>query len=438
MQKRERTRTHGCVKKSRATGVTYICAAYATHALLFRPGFLFGFGSRKLDLVDSSNDPKAIFWKIRDVLYNLPEWMMPAGFNRRRHDSHARIWNPANGASIQGEGGDNIGRGGRASMYVLDEAAHVDQAEKVDAALSMNTNCLIYVSTPYGNDNAFATKCLSGKLPVFEMHWRHNPLLTEKAYEEYKKLWGPVMTAQEWDIDFNASAHGVCIPAAWVRAAVNLLDDFREHFANMPIEAGLDVGEEHDLAVYLSRQGPLVRLIDDWTGCTTMQTAYRARDLARIDGAGVLRYDAGGIGSGVKGPLTALEDDDALTFVAMPIMFGGEPTNTIWPIKDPHGRFLTSKQMFKNLRSEMWWALRVRFEKTYEFREKGIDHPPEELISIPDHPRLITDLSLPKYGHDISGKIVLQSKKEMSKSPDFGDAAVQAFAPVRVKEFWIR
>jgi hypothetical protein len=34
-----------------------------------------------------------------------------------------------------------------------------------------------------------------------------------------------------------------------------------------------------------------------------------------------------------------------------------------------------SGSKFLNLRAELWWGLRVRFEKAYEFREKGVKHP---------------------------------------------------------------
>lgn len=427
---REESKSNGVIPKSRATGVTYTCCAYAVWAWLFRDGFACGFGSRVIPYVDSSNNPKSIFWKLRYLIERLPKWMLPEGYNPKKHSTHAKLYNPERNSYIIGEGGPNIGRGDRTSLYFLDEAAHVEHAEKVEAALSMTTNCRIDLSTPLGNSNVFAQKVLGGKVAAFWVRWQDIPFLTQAMYDSYKDQYGATITAQEWDIDFTASESGICIPAIWVMAAVDFLNEAHELFAEVIAEAGLDVGEEHDLSVFLSRKGPCVIRIEDWTGTTTTQTTWMAKDLAVEEAARLMRFDAGGIGSGVRGPFK--DFDGELPFVPLPIQFGSKPTDTVWPDK------MTSKQKFKNLRAEMWWALRTRFEKTYEYVEKGIEHPIDELISIPRHPRLIAQLSMPKYRYTDVGKIILQPKEELPISPDFADACVLAFAPVQVKEFWIR
>ena len=50
-----------------------------------------------------------------------------------------RIVNPQTGASITGESGDNIGRGGRKLCYFKDESAWYERPEKIEAALADNT-----------------------------------------------------------------------------------------------------------------------------------------------------------------------------------------------------------------------------------------------------------------------------------------------------------
>jgi hypothetical protein len=47
----------------------------------------------------------------------LPDWMKPKGFVEKVHDNYMRIINPDNGATITGEAGDNIGRGGRYNVF---------------------------------------------------------------------------------------------------------------------------------------------------------------------------------------------------------------------------------------------------------------------------------------------------------------------------------
>ena len=132
LKERERRKENGLVEKSRDQGATYLCAVYAVHAWLFRPGSSVGFGSRKLDLVDRRGDPDCIFEKIRGVLYSLPGWMLPTGFSRTKHDNSAKLLNPATGATITGEGGDDIGRGGRKTLYFVDEAAFLEHPTSVE------------------------------------------------------------------------------------------------------------------------------------------------------------------------------------------------------------------------------------------------------------------------------------------------------------------
>ncbi len=78
------------------------------------------------------------------------------------------------------------------------------------------------------------------------------------------------------------------------------------------------------------------------------------------------------------------------------------------------------------------------FEKTHAYAmylagdDNGINYEIDELISIPDHPELIAQLSLPLHFYTETGKIQIESKKDMQKrgvaSPDFADALVLAFA----------
>ena len=115
-----------------------------------------------------------------------------------------------------------------------------------------------------------------------------------------------------------------------------------------------------------------------------------------------------------------------LGFIALPINTGESPTDDYWP----DGR--TSKEKFVNLRGELWWKMRVRFEKAYESVNGIKQHPPDEMISIPNHPQLIAELSLPLRIFSSNGKIGLESKESMRKrgvaSPNFADALVLAFA----------
>jgi phage terminase large subunit len=425
LTEREARREDGLVEKSRDMGVTWLCCAHALHGWLFLDGYQVGFGSRKLDLVDRRGDPNSIFEKLRFLLYNLPAWMRPAGFDPGGHDHEGRLVNPATGSVITGEGGDNIGRGGRASVYFLDEAAYLEHPRTVDMALSQTTNVRIDVSTPNGPGNPFYTRRHSGRVPVFTFHWRDDPRKGSDWYErECRRLGDPVVIAQELDIDYTASVEGILVPGAWVRAAVNLP---LPPSGARPV-AGWDVAEEGaNRNVLVARRGPLVLPPLSWGQLNTTEGAWRAADEAERLGVSHLLYDCVGPGMGVKGAFVS--GGRRLRFTPVPVNGGASPTEAVWP----DGR--TSRERFTNLRAELAWRLRARFEKAYEYRMEGrTHHRPEDMISIPDHPQLIAELSLPRYRQTDAGKVQLESKPDMRrrgvKSPDHFDGLLYCFAPL--------
>lgn len=429
LQERETKQEDGLIEKSRDTGISYICCAYALWLWIFHPNSIIGFGSRKEEYVDKKGDPKSLFEKMRGIMRDLPDWQMPAEFNWRHHDNLCRIVNPSNGCAITGESGDGIGRGGRTTIYFVDESAFVEHQELLDRSLIANTNVRIDVSTPNGPGNPFYRKRFSGLYPVFTYHWRDDPRKTEEWAEE-EKAKNEVAFAQEYDIDYSASVEGIVIPAKWVRAAVGLFDtqNFRDAYPDWKPAgeriAGLDIAEEgSNKSVLLTRQSSLVQSITAWGQSNTTQTAHRARDEAQKQSVAVLNYDVVGVGAGVKGTWQSAEE--ALPFKANAVNWGLPASEDRWP----DGK--TSKELFVNLRAELAWKLRKRFERAYEFLHEGVMHAPEDMISIPNYPALIADLSLELYFRTETGKIQLESKKDLQKrgvkSPDYKDALAFAF-----------
>ena len=347
--------------------------------------------------------------------------MFPKGFSERLHDGLCKILNPENGSAIIGEGGDNIGRGGRTTIYLVDEAAFLARPKKIDAALSQNSRCKIWVSTPNGLGNSFAQKRFSGKFPVFTFRWTDDPRKDQAWYQKQVDTLDPVVLAQEVDIDYTASVEGICIEAKWVLAAVDL--ELPEGTA--PIVAGLDIAEAgRNKNVMVSRRGPIIKKVVSWSQLNTTQTAWKARDYAEEMQVSTLCYDCIGVGAGVRGTLDSSEKK--LSFETFAVQSGASPSDSVWP----DGK--TSKERFLNLRAELWFKARTRFEKAYEYKILGIKHPPEEMISIPNHPDLITQLSMPLMFRTDTGKTGIESKKDMQKrgvaSPDHGDALIFSLA----------
>jgi len=91
------------------------------------------------------------------------------------------------------------------------------------------------------------------------------------------------------------------------------------------------------------------------------------------------------------------------------------------------------KIKFKNLRAEIWWNAREVFERQFE---EG------NVISIPDDPELIMDLTGLQYKPMLSGQYIMEAKeiykKRLGRSPDKGDSFVYCIyePPVYEEEYY--
>lgn len=429
LEERMTTGSSGIVEKSRDAGATYLSLAYALCLWLFRGAVKVGFGSRKAMLVDRIGDPDALFEKLRMMLRLIPRELLPAGFEEDKHATYMRLLNPETGATITGEAGDEIGRGGRSTIYFIDEAAKLMHPERIDAALSQNTNVRIDISTANGDGNPFYRKRHSGQFPVFTFHWRDDPRKDDAWYAEQKRILDPVIVASEIDIDYHASVENICIPAVWVRAAVGLkLPEAGER------RGGLDVADEGgDLNAFVSGVGVVVKYIETWAEGTTTQTARKAAWLAREQHLDALNFDGIGVGAGVRGEWRELERTDRKLCRANAINVGS---------KDLKGEFEPGRRnadLFENLRALLWWSMRRRFMRTYEHVNGIREWPVEDLIALPtpdECPKvadLISELSRPKAGFNGAGKIQIESKSDMKArsvpSPNVADALMLMFAP---------
>lgn len=434
-------REDGLIEKSRDIGFTWLTAGFALHKWLFVEGFKTTFGSRKEEYVDRIGDPDSIFEKIRLILYRLPLWMRPKGLNSKEHDNHMRILNPANGNTIRGEAGDQMGRGGRSTLYVIDEAAFIERAERVDAATSANTDVRLWGSTVNGMGNLFARKRHQQMRPdqIFRFHWRDDPRRDDSWATKKKAQIEPHAWASEYDIDYSASIEGICIPARWVAAAqrISTLMSTAGLKSNLGI-GGLDVGAGGKAkSVFVSRHGPIVGVPIPWGDPDTIETAHRGLDAAQEAGVSQLRFDSVGVGAGVASALTKI-DKPGLQTVGVNV--GLPPSDRDWP----DGQ--TSKEKFANLKAEAWFLARERFKSTYEMvlylegEEGGRVCQPNEIIVLPNDDKeaaeLASQLSLPKMTRDEKGKILIEKKADLAKrgvpSPDYAEALILTFADVEL------
>lgn len=151
----------GLIEKARDMGATWTCCACSVHIWRFFEGDV-GWGSRHADLVDRIGVMDSIFEKLRFIVRRLPKIFLPKGFNEECLLAKRILTHPGGGASITGEVGDNIGRGGRKRIYFWDEAAHSEHPELIQSALMSNTRCQIDLSSVNGLGNVFHRKREAG------------------------------------------------------------------------------------------------------------------------------------------------------------------------------------------------------------------------------------------------------------------------------------
>lgn len=406
----------GAVTKSRDQGFSWISVAYAVWLWLFKPELNIVFGSRKAELVDKKGDPKSIFYKVRYFIESLPDHFKPEGWSLDRCSSMMKIVNPENGSTITGEGGDNMGRGNRGSIYFWDEAAFTPRAESVDGALSAVADCIIYGSTPNG-ECLFYEKVKNSRIRQFRMHWSDDPRKSKEWYDAIVAEFGEVIAEREYNCNHTVTSRAVAIPGKYVQAAIGLL--FETYNSPGHVAAGLDVAAGgNDLSVLVKRDGPVVFDVlslasDDNTNRTARWACGQSTDVHD------LFYDGHGVGVGVGSWFS----DNMMDF-----LFNFHAVNSSARASDreyPDGRQGPAK--FINRRAELWWNVRERFQKTFLHVTEGHHYEPEEMISIPDDANLISQLSSLSFEDGAGGRLKMESKKG-KKSPDFADALIYAFS----------
>lgn len=425
----------GLIEKSRDMGITWLVMSLACCLCLLNREMAFGTGSRKENLVDVLGDPDSMLEKARLFMGGLPkEFRGNWDRNDKNCSAHMRLRFPETDSIITGEAGDNIGRGGRKSIYLVDEAAHLERPHLIDASLSANTDCRIDLSSVKGMANPFAAKRFGGSIKVFSFHWRDDPRKGDEWYDKQVRELDPVTRAQEVDMDYAASVEGVVIPNDWIRAAVGACDKL----GIKPTGArrgSLDVADEGmDKNAFCAAHGIEVRAVEEWSGLGSdiFKTTERAIILADTWECPSVQYDADGLGAGCRGDANVINERRKAqgTPVVEMTAFRGSAA-----VVDPEKQDVKSRKnedYFANLKAQMWWRLRIRFQKTYRAVIEGHDYDPDEIISL--HPnisnlqKLITELSQPTWSLNGAGKVLIDKKPDGVKSPNLADAVMINFA----------
>lgn len=433
---RWRASESGLSDKSRDMGLSVVCQQLAATMCLFTSGLAIGFGSRKEDLVDKVGDPDTLFYKGRMFLDHLPiEFRGGYNSKNKEHSSHLKILIPETGSIIKGEAGDNIGRGGRTSLYFDDESAFQPRPHLIDAALSATTNCRISVSSVNGTDNPFATKRHSWpERRIFTFHWREDPRKDDEWYrKKCEDIDNPIIIAQEIDLNYSASKDGILIASEWVQAAVNahvklgIAPSGRKRGAFDVADGGID------LCAWVSGHGVVAQHVAAWSGIGSDTLGSSAKVFMMADEQGVFEwvYDADGLGAGVKGDARALNEGRTSKHKVSEFRGSGgvvDPTKEL--IKGDSGRKgRTNDDFFANRKAQEWWRLAERFKMTYRAVVEGRPYNKDEIISLDSSTidpkalvKLIQELSQPTWSQTSSGKVLVDKAPDGTRSPNHADA----------------
>jgi hypothetical protein len=264
----------------------------------------------------------------------------------------------------------------------VDEAAHLEHPDAIEASLDQNTRVRIDISSVAGVGNVFhrkreaATDWEPGdemeqfKTYCFVMDWRDNPLKSQEWYDTRKAERAEQglshVFAQEVDRDYSAAVENTILQRDWIEAAI----DAHKKIPGMTIGkyvAGLDVadggGDRNALA---RRKGSVLEHLEQWgerdTGATARRCVAAVAKFLPVD----VMYDCVGVGSGVKAEINRLRGEKLLPSGVKfhPWDAGASPS-------DPDGLVIPgdqssplNKDFYANLKGQGWWSLRRRFECT--------------------------------------------------------------------------
>lgn len=236
------------------------------------------------------------------------------------------------------------------------------------------------------------------------------------------------------------------IKRSWIMAAI----DAHKALGIEPTgfrRIGFDVADDgKDKCAVVYAHGQLASWSEEWKA----REDELLKSTTRVWNAAVERdaqivYDSIGVGAGVGAKVNELNREDEYGRpVGATIRHTG--FNAGAAVHNPDAMYgrsgKSNKDMFANLKAQAWWSVADRFRNTFNAVRNGAKVEPSDMIFIdgemPNLAKLIDELATPKRDFDNSGKVKVESKKDLAKpnrvggpapSPNLADAFIMAFAP---------
>lgn len=434
MLERYRCNESGVIIKARDCGASWCAMSMLASLCLFNANFAAIIGSALEVKIDQSGTTGTLLHKARMFLQYLPEEFR-GGWNADKYSAHLRIWFP-NGSSIQGQAGDQIGRGERASIVVLDEAAHIERADTVDEALAATSDVKLYISSVNGPDNSFAVKARNDAIPRFIYRWTDDPRKTPEWREKKIAADGLRKFNQEYDCDFLAGTKGQLIPREHLDACIDA-------HVKLGVEptgrryGAFDIGNGGDPSAFAVVHGCLIEHVESWPSSTNLlrecRKAFTVADKFEVM---ELCADAVGVGASVEGDAKQLNGErveKGLHALRVSAFKGSE--SALFPERPavPGSKYKT-KDVYLNRKSQAYDWLRYRAAETYKAVQGEKVRDMDNILSIsskiPELNQLLAELGQITAEETMGGKLKIDKYGE-GFSPNRADATSMAAAPRR-------
>lgn len=349
-------------------------------------------------------------------------------------------------------------------IVVIDEACGVPRPlwDAADSLITNEESRILAIGNPDDPTSHFAEVCKPGsgwkviQISAFDspnftgepVPEKVRPLLISQIWvEEKRKSWGessPVYIAKVLG-EFPDVSDDTIIPIKWVRDS----ESEERHEAmrpfNLPNELGIDC----------ARFGSAESVIYHRSGCNArFYKALRRRDLMYLVGeiinaiidtnATAAKIDDTGLGGGVTDRLHEIQREERqlpahlrrMAIINCKIV----GINSSWAATGRKTRKdgKPAHEKYYNLRSEMWFDVKDRFEEGNVSIGDGPDDPNEEMTK--------SQLCSVKYFLHSKGRLMVESKDDMEDlkkkgivSPDRADAFVLAFLDASIfdKPAWV-
>lgn len=239
-----------------------------------------------------------------------------------------------------------------------------------------------------------------------------NPYYRDSGYKAQLQALPEPLRSQMLYGDFTAGTEDdpmQVIPTAWVKAAQARWEDPATQRNAHCDCVGVDVargGKDH--TVIAKRYGVTLAMPIKYPGTTTPDgAAVAALVVANVEPSTWINIDVIGVGS------------SAFDQLRMTDRYPVTPVN-VAEGSDQHDR--SGKLGFHNVRSYIYWNLRELLDPVYG-----------ENIALPPSAELLSDLCAAKWSLTVRGILIEPKddiKVKLGRSPDMGDAALLAFAPL--------